>query len=127
VSRALVIAAALAAASPASAQTIDRLDAISHVLNGCVGKRLEASRFSGQREATFSVSFQRDGSIIGVPRRSYSFPAADGPEQAEFLAAVANAIMGCAPLPFSKELGEATAGRPFRFRYIIKPSQDRRA
>ncbi len=121
------LAAGLSAPAAAHAQVIDRLDAIGPVLSACVERRTEGALPAGRREVTFSVTFRRDGSIIGVPRRTHAFPGADAPEQADFIAAVANAIIACAPLPFSKELGEATAGRNFRFRYVVAPRQDKRA
>jgi hypothetical protein len=121
------LAVGFAAPTGAAAQVIDRLDAIGPVLSACVERSTQGALPHGRREVTFSVAFRSDGSIIGVPRRTHAFPAADAPEQADFIAAVANAIIACAPLPFSKQLGEATAGRNFRFRYVVAPRQDRRA
>jgi hypothetical protein len=128
-----VAAAFCALASAASAQTsangavIDRVDTLSPYLGACIEKRLAGAVFTGQREATFSVSFRRDGSIFGQPTRTNSFPAADTADQAKFLRMTEDAIRSCAPLPFSKALGEAIAGRPYRFRYIFKPNKDQPA
>ncbi len=93
-------------------------------LASCVTRTLGGVKFSGQREATFSLSFRRDGTIFGEPRRTFSFPAAQIEDQARFLSLTEEAIRRCAPLPFSKELGEAIAGRPYHFRYIYKPKKD---
>jgi hypothetical protein len=106
---------------------IDRVDTLGPYLGACIEKRLAGEPFTGQREATFSVSFRRDGSIFGQPARTHSFPAADTPDQAKFLRMTEDAIRSCAPLPFSKGLGEAIAGRPYRFRYIFKPNKDQPA
>jgi hypothetical protein len=122
------VSALLLSASPAAAQMIDRLDAVHPVLHACVENRIAAlPPVPGRREMTFRMSFRGDGTMLGPPRRSHSFPAADRPDQAQLLAEVANAIMACMPLPFSKELGAAMAGRPFLYRLIISPRQDQRA
>jgi hypothetical protein len=116
----------LAQTSPNGA-VIDRVDTLGPYLGACIEKRLAGTGFAGQREATFSVSFRRDGSIFGQPARTHSFPAADTADQAKFLRMTEDAIRSCAPLPFSKALGEAIAGRPYRFRYIFKPNKDQPA
>jgi hypothetical protein len=130
------IAAAVALgllAPTASAQTlqaspvIDRVDTLGPYLGACIERRLAGEPFTGQREATFSVSFRRDGTIFGQPARTHSFPAANTADQAKFQRMTENAIRSCAPLPFSKALGEAIAGRPYRFRYIFKPNKDQPA
>jgi hypothetical protein len=121
------LAATAAAQTPSSGPVIDRIDALGSCLGACVEKRLAGTVFSGQREATFSVSFRRDGSIFGQPNRTHSFPLADTVDQAKFLRMAEYAIRACAPLPFSKSLGEAIAGRPYRFRYIFKPNKDQPA
>ena len=115
------------AQTPQPRAAIDRVDTLSPYLGACVEKRLSGEVFTGQREATFSVSFRRDGSIFGQPTRTHSFPAADTADQAKFLRMTEDAIRSCAPLPFSKGLGEAIAGRPYRFRYIFKPNKDQPA
>jgi hypothetical protein len=124
---ALGMAGFAAFSAPASAQVIDRLDTVVPVLSACVQKRMAGQRITGPREMTFRLAFRRDGTLIGLPRRTHSTPPADQPEQAQALADVGNAIIACAPLPFSKELGEAIAGRTFTFRLIIQAGQERRA
>jgi hypothetical protein len=116
-----------AAVAQTTGPVIDRIDTLGPYLGLCVEKRLAGAVFAGQREVTFSVSFRRDGSIFGEPRRTHSFPSADTTDQAKFLRMTEDAIRSCAPLPFSKGLGEAIAGRPYRFRYIFKPNKDQPA
>jgi hypothetical protein len=123
---ALLISAA-AARVPQTGPVIDRVDTLGPYLGACIEKRLAGEPFTGQREAIFSVSFRRDGSIFGQPARTHSFPAANTADQAKFLRMTEEAIRSCAPLPFSKALGEAIAGRPYRFRYIFKPNKDQPA
>jgi hypothetical protein len=111
----------------AEAQVIERLDAVVPALSACVQKQIGRRPVAGRREMTFRLAYRRDGTLIGLPRRTHSMPAADQPDQAQLLAEVGNAILACSPLLFSKELGEAIAGRTFTFRLIIQPGQDRRA
>ena len=68
---------------------------------------------------TLRVAFRRDGTVIGQPNVTYSMPQRGDPEQERFIAAIFKAITGCAPLPFSKPLGAAIAGRIFTFRYTL--------
>ena len=124
-----IAAGLLVAASPVQAQTIDHLSALGPYLGDCVNRKLRvsAARHAGRREVTFTLSFRADGTLFGEPRRSYSFPDASGQEQQAFITETAAAIVYCAPLPFSKQLGGAIAGRIYRFQYRLQPSQELRA
>jgi hypothetical protein len=68
-----------------------------------------------------------DGTFIGEPRHTFSKPVASQLVQQQFIADISNAMKLCTPLPFSKELSGAIAGRPFNFRYKLQPKQDLRA
>ncbi len=115
---------AVHAQTPGPVGLIDRLAQLGPYLADCVSRGLGDAVFTGQREATFSISFRRDGTIFGEPRRTYSFPAAQIEDQSRFLRLTEEAIKRCAPLPFSKQMGEAIAGRPYRFHTILKPKKD---
>jgi hypothetical protein len=125
-----VVACALAAGDARSMQAtasgppLDRLNQLGPYLAACVTRTIGGVMFTGQRETTFSISFRRDGTLFGEPLRTHSFPAAHIEDQTRFLRLTEDAIRRCAPLPFSKELGEAIAGRPYRFHYIYKPKKD---
>jgi hypothetical protein len=108
----------------ANAQVIDRLVEIAPFVSVCLHRQLAGDHFTGQREATFRLAFRRDGSVIGEPRRTYSFPGAETPDQARFLVLISKGMVACAPLPFSNEFGAAIAGRPISIRYIYKPKKD---
>jgi hypothetical protein len=54
-------------------------------------------------------------------------PDAEQPAQKLFADDIAGALKSCTPLPFSKSLGGAIAGRPYSFRYKLQPKQDLRA
>ena len=129
--RSLVLIFATLASGAAHAQSVDRMGLIGPYLGQCVDKRLtddlSLPDSSIRRQVTFSLSFRSDGSIFGQPRRTYSFPSAEVPDQRRFIEAIAREIRACAPLPFSKELGGAIAGRQFLFRYISRANKDLKA
>jgi hypothetical protein len=108
----------------ADAQTIDRLDTIGPFIDRCMTPKMAEQRFVGRREVTFRVSFRTNGSIIADVAQTFSFPNAAGVEQKQFITAVKQAFVACTPLPFSKELGAAIAGRPYSYRYVHQPSKD---
>jgi hypothetical protein len=77
------------------------------------------ARDEARRGMQMSVrfSFKRNGEIIGKPRMTYVSP--DAPEEARkvYREAVAAAITRCTPMPFTKGLGGALAGRPIAIRF----------
>jgi hypothetical protein len=120
----LVLLAWLGLSGPAAAPSLDRLDTIGPYLDACVTKGLSGERFAGRREVTLRTSYRRDGSMIGIPAVTFSFPPAAGTEQKQFIDVLQRIFFTCAPLPFSKALGEAIAGRPYSYRIIHQPKQD---
>lgn len=62
-------------------------------------------------------SFKRNGEIIGEPRVTYVTP--DAPEEARktYRDAITAALARCTPMPFTKGLGGAVAGRPIAIRF----------
>jgi hypothetical protein len=122
--RAILICAMASALQPALAQTIDRIDAIGAVLDLCVTRALKGQGFTKRRDVTLRLSFRRDGTIISAPMVTYSSPRRDESEQARFIDAVGGAFRACTPLPFSKELGGAIAGKIFTFRYTLTDAKD---
>jgi hypothetical protein len=108
----------------AVAQTIDRLDTIGPYISTCMTPKMVGQRFDGRREVNLRVAFRSNGSMIGPATQTFSFPPASGDQQAQFIISVKQAFVACTPLPFSKALGEAIAGRPYNYRYIHQPSKD---
>src|SRR5262249_31972717 len=69
-------------------------------------------------EITVRLSFTRDGEVLGEPRFTFSTPTVKPETRAAYQRAIAAMLGRCTPLPFTKELGGAVAGRPFAFRII---------
>jgi hypothetical protein len=115
---------AFVAITPVSAQVIDDVGAVGPYLDECVTRGLRGQGFAQRRDATLRLSFRRDGTIIGEPVITYSWPRQDEPEQERFIAALRGAFRSCAPLPFSKGLGAAIAGKIFTFRYTLTKEKD---
>jgi hypothetical protein len=77
-------------------------------------------------EITVRLSFTRDGEILGEPRFTFSTPGIRPETRAVYQRAVADMLSRCTPLPFTKELGGAIAGRPFSFR-IVETRKEKKA
>jgi hypothetical protein len=75
--------------------------------------------------AQFSVrvSFKRNGEVLGKPRVTYVSPGLPQDVRQAYSQSVDAAIERCTPLPFSKELGGALAGRPFAVRFVDRRSR----
>jgi hypothetical protein len=77
-------------------------------------------------EITVRLSFTRDGEILGEPRFTFSTPGIRPETRAAYQRAIAYMLDQCTPLPFTKELGGAVAGRPFSFR-VIETRKEKKA
>jgi hypothetical protein len=77
-------------------------------------------------EVTVRLSFSRIGAVIGEPHVTYI----RGPTKTELRIEIANSILAaikaCTPLPFTRALGEAIAGRMFAIRFNSLPLTGRR-
>jgi hypothetical protein len=61
---------------------------------------------------TLRLAFTRDGAILGEPR--FTFTTSAPPDvKAAYQRAAVDMLNRCTPLPITKELGGAIAGRPF--------------
>ena len=63
-------------------------------------------------------AFKRTGEIIGQPRVTYTTPGIDDDTRKTYRQAIDQALERCTPLPFSKGMGGAIAGRPIADRYV---------
>jgi hypothetical protein len=67
---------------------------------------------------TVQFAYTRDGDIFGKPRIVYETQGATPEQQSAYRMAVAAALARCSPLPFSKSLGAAVAGRIFAIQFV---------
>jgi hypothetical protein len=64
------------------------------------------------------LSFKRNGEPVGPPRVTYVSRGTSAEMRKTYLDAVTASIKRCTPLPFSRGLGGALAGRPIAIRFI---------
>ena len=64
------------------------------------------------------LSFKRNGEPVGPPRVTYVSRGTSTEVRKTYLDAVTASLKRCTPLPFSKGLGGALAGRPIAIRFI---------
>jgi hypothetical protein len=98
----------------------DKLDAIRDVfaaLRACwTPPTLEEGRAG--MEVSVRLSFNRSGAIIGTPRFTYTTRGASQQHRDLYRRAVVDSLVRCTPLPLTKGLGGAIAGRPIAIRYV---------
>jgi hypothetical protein len=68
-------------------------------------------------------AFNRAGEIIGKPRVTYTAPGARGDARRAYRHAITEALDRCTPMPFSRGMGGAIAGRPIAIRYVDNRKQ----
>jgi hypothetical protein len=64
------------------------------------------------------LSFKRNGEPVGPPKVTYVSAGTPAEVRKTYLDAVTASIERCTPLPFSRGLGSALAGRPIAIRFI---------
>lgn len=69
-------------------------------------------------QMTVQVSFRRNGTILGRPRVTYASRNISPDVRKTYLNAMTAMIDRCAPLPFTRALGGAMAGRPVAIRVV---------
>lgn len=78
-------------------------------------------------QMSVSFSFKRDGEVIAPPRLTYATGGVSSQTREVYRHAIDEALGRCAPLPLTKGLGGAIAGRPIMIRYVdnrsLKPMQ----
>jgi hypothetical protein len=96
---------------------VDSIMAMFAALRACwVPPPKEQARHGMQY--TIRFAFKRDGEIIAPPWRTYSSHEAPADVRDLYGAAIDAALKRCTPLPFSKGMGEAIAGRPIVIRFV---------
>jgi hypothetical protein len=69
-------------------------------------------------QMSVQFSFKRDGTLIAPPRVTYATPDASARMRDVYRQAIDDALAHCAPLPLTRGLGGAIAGRPIMIRYV---------
>lgn len=103
--------------SSKSAAELNTLNDLYAAIRRCfVLPPLDQSR-PGMR-ITMQFAYTRDGELFGKPRILYETPGATPAQLSAYRYAAAAALARCSPLPFSKSLGGAVAGRVFSIQFV---------
>jgi hypothetical protein len=90
----------------------NRLDEIGPLLSRCL-RMPDYDIARPGMQITVRLAFTRDGAILGEPRFTFTTPGVSPEVRAAYQRAVVDMLNRCTPLPITKELGNAIAGRPF--------------
>ncbi len=90
----------------------NRLDEIGPLLSRCL-RMPDYDVARPRMQITVRLAFTRDGAILGEPRFTFTTPGVPPEVRAAYQRAVVDMLNRCTPLPITKELGNAIAGRPF--------------
>ena len=96
---------------------LDTIREMFDALRACWVPPLEDEARPGM-QMSVRLSFKRSGEIMGPPRVTYTSPDAPPAARNMYHDAIMAALQRCAPLPFSRGLGGAVAGRPIAIRYV---------
>jgi hypothetical protein len=98
-------------------QKLDTIASVFAALRECwVPPSEDEARPGMQMSVRFS--FNRNGQIIGTPRTTYVTPNTPHEARETYRNAVTASLERCSPMPFSKGLGGAIAGRPIAIRFV---------
>lgn len=101
---------------------IDTIRDLFVALRACwLAPHQDASHPGMQMSVRFA--FNRAGEIIGRPRVTYTTPGARGDVRRTYRHAITEALDRCTPMPFSRGMGGAIAGRPIAIRYVDNRTQ----
>lgn len=113
--------------SDQSAPEVDTICSMFAVLRACWQPPPQDQEREGM-QMSVRLSFTRDGKLKGEPRVTYVTP--DAPPEAKqiYEQAIKATLDRCTPMPFSKGMGGAIAGKPIAIRFIdnrtAKPSEE---
>jgi hypothetical protein len=102
--------------APAQSGQVDTLKEASTRLLRC-WRPPPPSRANPDVEITVTVSFTRDGNILGRPKITYESENATDNDRLAYRIAVMEALQRCTPMPFTESMGGAVAGRRFAVRF----------
>jgi hypothetical protein len=102
-----------------AAGRIDSLRELYPALTAC-WQPPEGLAWLERTEITARFSLRADGSILGVPRITFSALPADTPARRALTDATLAAIRRCTPVALSAGMGGAIAGRPLAIRFVYE-------
>jgi hypothetical protein len=108
----------------AEAAQVNTIRDVFEKLRSC-WKPPPASSANPDVDITVTVSFNRNGEILGHPKITYESEQATDNDRLMYRVAVMEALQRCTPMPFTEAMGGAIAGRPFavQFRNRKRPPQ----
>ena len=113
-------------AGPAQAREIDTLRDLFATLRSC-WRPPPANRAFADMRVTVRFSLKSNGELIGEPRITFVTPRAPPATADVYREAVVSSIDSCLPLPLSRKLGEAVAGRPLAVQFTDRRQKMRQA
>lgn len=69
-------------------------------------------------QMTVRLAFKRSGDVIATPVMTYATPGVANEVQGRYRDAIDAALARCAPLPLTRALGNAIAGKPINIRFV---------
>jgi hypothetical protein len=126
-----VLVAGFASVDRAAAEgpQVDNIEEMFARLKQCWKAPLLSAGDPGM-QITVLVSFKRNGEILGHPRITFESRDASDDERIVYRTAVMETLQRCSPMPFTRGMGDAVAGRPLTLRFddrrnLPKPTEKR--
>jgi hypothetical protein len=101
--------------APDPAKPVDTIGELFAALRACWQPPVDVHH---NIQMSVRFAFKRTGEIIGHPRVTYTSKDADDDTRKVYRGAVDAALERCAPMPFSKSMAVAVAGRPIAVRFV---------
>jgi hypothetical protein len=102
---------------PSGARKLDSIKDLFAALRGCWVPPAENEARPGM-QMSVRLAFRRTGEIIGMPRVTYVSPDTPRDVRDRYRDAITQALGRCTPLPFTRGMGGAVAGRPIAIRFV---------
>lgn len=99
---------------PSRAAVLNTMDEVGDAIQACWTPPAAA----GNSTVTLSLSFKRDGSLIGQPRPTAAKVAGDDKARKAFIDAAIAAVKNCTPLSFSPALAQGIGGNVFTLQLV---------
>jgi len=96
---------------------VDTIRALFAALRAC-WQPPEEDRARQGMQMSVRFAFNRAGGIIGEPRVTYMTPGVADATRQVYRRAITEALERCTPIPFSRGMAGAIAGRPIAIRFV---------